>query len=511
MRIFLLQPPVQDFYETDIRLQPLGLAYLKAIILEKFPDVEVCLRDFHAGHGRKTIALPPEFNHLKNYYRGKERGAFSTFSAYFHFGASFEQIACEVLSWRPDVVGISSLFSPYYREVLLCARAIKQKMNIPIIVGGGHASVCPELMLNSNAVDFVIRGEGERPIVQWIGEWKKERDWRRVSNLAYKEDGRIILNDMEENYSLEELPSPDFSDLDGSLYSFEKRPLSFIMTSRSCPFNCAFCSVHSVFGRDFRQRSIDGVINEMKKRFQEGVRVFDFEDDNLTFDRQWFLNFCARIKSVFEGEQIELMAMNGISYFCLDPEVLLAMKESGFRKLNISLVSLSEKVCHEMSRPLDRLRFEKVVETANLLGLEVTAYQIIGLPGEPLESMIQTLGLLARLPVLIGISVFYLPPGSDLQKRMKIMSEEEIFSARLSVMSEISIEIDRECLFTFFILARMLNYFKSGKKEFWAEEALSRIKVEKKYYRHLNGHWTEEPRFRYDLMQKVFDEADIII
>ena len=55
MKVLLIQPPVQDFYDTDVRLQPIGLCYLKAAVRKHLPDVEVIVRDAHGAAGRRTV------------------------------------------------------------------------------------------------------------------------------------------------------------------------------------------------------------------------------------------------------------------------------------------------------------------------------------------------------------------------------------------------------------------------------------------------------------------------
>ena len=127
MKVLLLQPPVQDFYNTDIRLQPIGLAYLKAAARNYLPEVQVTIKDYHHGWGRRTIALPRELAYLKDFYSKDDKSPFSTFHHYYHFGADFDAVAGEVARAKPDLVGISSLFAPYHREVLRCAEAIKKR------------------------------------------------------------------------------------------------------------------------------------------------------------------------------------------------------------------------------------------------------------------------------------------------------------------------------------------------------------------------------------------------
>ena len=68
MKVLLIQPPIQDFYDTDVRLQPIGLCYLKAAANKHLPKVEVIIKDYHAGRGRRTVKIPEELRYLTEYY-----------------------------------------------------------------------------------------------------------------------------------------------------------------------------------------------------------------------------------------------------------------------------------------------------------------------------------------------------------------------------------------------------------------------------------------------------------
>ncbi|MBI4847949.1 MAG: hypothetical protein HY808_05140 [Nitrospirae bacterium] len=115
MKVILVQPPVQDFYDTDIRLQPIGLCYIKAAIKKYLPETDVIIKDYHSGYSRQTVPLPKELSYLAEYYPFADKSPFSTFHRYYHFGQSFDRIEAEIADMNPDVVGISSLFTPYYQ------------------------------------------------------------------------------------------------------------------------------------------------------------------------------------------------------------------------------------------------------------------------------------------------------------------------------------------------------------------------------------------------------------
>ena len=459
MKVLLIQPPVQDFYDTDVRLQPIGLCYLKAAVKKHLPDVEVVIKDYHAGSGRRTVAIPKELLYLTDYYSVADKSPFSTFHQYYHFGKSFDEIESEIAEIRPDVVGIASLFTPYYREVLEVAARVKKQTRAIVIVGGSHASAAPAALLSSPHVDFVIRGEGERPFVEFLRALRQQTSVERVPNLAYKKEDEFVLNQLVDNYSIDELPFPDLSDLSPPSYTLAGKPMTFMITSRSCPHRCSFCSVHTTFGHYYRRRSLENVLAEIELRYQQGFRVIDFEDDNLTYYKSTFKELCRRLVARFPRGEMELVAMNGISYLSLDEELLELMFRAGFSHLNLALVSSDKTVRETTKRPHTLESYLKIVHEAHQLGFKIVSYQILGLPNESLESMIQTLAFNARLPVLLGASPFYLTPASPIARGLDLTVEDYV-KARLTAIAIETDQFRREDIYTLFVASRIINFLK---------------------------------------------------
>jgi radical SAM superfamily enzyme YgiQ (UPF0313 family) len=459
MKVLLIQPPVQDFYDTDVRLQPIGLCYLKAEVRKHLPDVDVIIKDYHGGCGRRTVTVPRELRYLTEYYPVADKSPFSTFHQYYHFGNSFDEIEAEITDIRPDAVGISSLFTPYYREVLEVAARVKNTLNVPVIVGGSHASAAPESLLSSTNIDYVIRGEGEKPFVEFLKYLKGEQGIERVPNLAYKSRGESILNPIGDNFPIDELPFPDLSDLSPATYALAGKPMTFMITSRSCPHKCSFCSVHTTFGTNYRRRSLENVLEEIELRYQQGYRVIDFEDDNLTYYKNTFKEVCRRLIARFPNREMEFVAMNGISYLSLDEELLGLMFRAGFSHLNLALVSSDKTVRETTKRPHTLEAYLKVIHEAVRLGFKIVSYQILGLPNESLESMIQTLAFNSRLPVLLGASPFYRTPASPIARGLDF-TEEDYVKARLTAMAVETDEFRREDIYTLFIATRIINFLK---------------------------------------------------
>ena len=158
MKILLIQPPIQDFYQTSIRTQPIGLAYLAASL--QTYDHEVEILDCQTGK-KRSISVPSELSYLQDYYPFDDRSPFKLYSGYYHFGISWDEIRKKVEDSKADVFGISSSFTPYHGEALQIARIIKEWDRKKIVVmGGAHVSCDPEGVLKSPFVDYVILGKG---------------------------------------------------------------------------------------------------------------------------------------------------------------------------------------------------------------------------------------------------------------------------------------------------------------------------------------------------------------
>jgi radical SAM superfamily enzyme YgiQ (UPF0313 family) len=459
MRVLLIQPPVQDFYDTEVRLQPIGLCYLKAAVSRYLPETKVIVRDYHGGASRRTVPIPKELRYLTDYYGVADKSPFSTFHRYYHFGKPFDAIEAEIARLKPDVVGISSLFTPYFREALEVAARAKQACKAVVVMGGSHASAAPESLLASADVDYVIRGEGEKPFVEFLRCLQYHQPIETIANLAYKRHGEFILNPIADNFAIAELPIPDLSDLTPRNYTLAGKPMSFMITSRSCPHKCSFCSVHTTFGTDYRRRSLEQVLEEIELRYRQGYRVIDFEDDNLTYYKQTFKELCRRLIARFPSGEMEFVAMNGISYLSLDDELLELMRRAGFSQLNLALVSSDTTVRETTKRPHTLEAYVKVVNKAYALGFKIVSYQILGLPHESLGSMIQTLAFNARLPVLLGASPFYQTPNSPIARGLDL-TESDFIKARLTALAIETDHFKRDDIYTLFVTTRIVNFLK---------------------------------------------------
>lgn len=105
-------------------------------------------------------------------------------------------------------------------------------------MGGSHVSAVPESVLQHDSVDFVICGEGEKSIVDFVSFLQGKLAITEVGGLGYKINGELQFNPIKENFDIGELPYPDLGSFSFSDLQYGDHPLAFMITSRSCPHKC---------------------------------------------------------------------------------------------------------------------------------------------------------------------------------------------------------------------------------------------------------------------------------
>jgi radical SAM superfamily enzyme YgiQ (UPF0313 family) len=177
-----------------------------------------------------------------------------------------------------DIIGLSSITSTAPRAFQLAKRF--RSMGIPIIMGGPHSTFLPEESLRY--ADYVVRGEGEETIVELIEHLESGISLDDIKGLSYRKGDAFIHNPARP--LIQDLDSGPIPDLN-LVHNWKKRTTIPIATSRGCPFGCKFCSVIQMFGRKYRFKSIERVIEEIKEVASRKAHIF-FIDDNFAANKE---------------------------------------------------------------------------------------------------------------------------------------------------------------------------------------------------------------------------------
>ena len=444
MKILLIQPPIEDFYTTPIRLYPLGLTYT-ASVLQEF-DCTVQILDCLTPLKRRKIPIPNDFMCLKPFLQSNPY----LFKGYYRFGMSDEEIISQIKSFVPDMIGISSQYTAYYKNVHQLVSLIKAHLDLPIFIGGHHATVFSEKIKKRTPwIDFVLSGPAEMSVPdsfstlpQFSSVPAEPMDWKELLPAHY------LLN--AQNYKI------------------GKKNYMSLIASRGCPYKCDFCSVHSMFGPDIEYRDIDHILEEMRWNYlYKDIRLFNFEDDNLSFKKDRFGEFLKAVVKDPILKEIELTAMNGLCYPTLDEELLSLMKQAGFQRLNLSFVTHDAVLQKHHQRPRSSKKFEELLAIAKRLGFLVTVYIIIGLPDQTFAGAKESIDYLLEQDVLVGPSVFYIPAGSELYKHLNLPHEvrENWNLYRSSAFAVETCHLSRADIIELFSYCRQENLKKRDEKK----------------------------------------------
>jgi anaerobic magnesium-protoporphyrin IX monomethyl ester cyclase len=386
MKVLLINPP-QLFYpgsDPPAGNLPLGLMYVAAV-LER------------AGYKMEIL------------------DAFMTDAAFLKVGDTLEvgmpygKIREEIRRRKPDIVGIASPFTCQAENAIRVGNIVKEvDPNILTVVGGPHVTAVPvEFLEEAKNIDIAVVGEGEYTMLDIVKCVEGAKQIGDVQGIAYRqEDGTVKQNALRPFIEdLDELPYPAYHLVDMEQYlnpkrieyrSFKDRAVSMI-TSRGCPFNCNFCSVHLHMGKMFRANSVDYVIKHIEYVINKfGVKTIFFEDDNLTFDMKRFEAICDKI--IEKGIRVNWETPNGIRADYLTLNLLKKMKRSGCQSVFFGIESGDQCVLDNIIGK--SLNLKKVVNVAKMckdIGLRTAAFYIIGFPGEKKENMLKTVELALRL------------------------------------------------------------------------------------------------------------------
>lgn len=390
MKLCLINPSWTTIkgYEDSIRVPfPLGLAYIASYLQEH--GIEVKIIDALAEGWR---------------LRREEE------TRIIRVGLKHDQVADVVSGFAPDVVGISCMFTSQSNNLHEMAKAIKNwNPDVPVIAGGAHSCAAPDIVLKDTNIDFVVQGEGEYTMLELIRQIKASTSIFDVKGVHFRHKNRTAFSGVREPIlDLDSLPLPAYELLPMDEYfksgemglaprSVTNKRWMSVITSRGCPYRCNFCSVNLVSGRKWRARSPRNVLDEIEHiKEKYGVRHIFFEDDNLTFDP-------ARAETLFKGMiergiDITWETPNGIRADRLTPGLIDVMKESGCIGLTIAVESGDQDFLYNtIKKNLDLKKLESAVGIIRDKGIDLSAFFIIGIPGETEKTVTRTINFSRKL------------------------------------------------------------------------------------------------------------------
>ncbi len=317
-----------------------------------------------------------------------------------------------------DLVGISTITSTAPRAYALADKV--RDTGIPVIMGGPHVTFLAEEALDH--ADFVIRGEGEQTLLEFIQARESGGDYSHIANLSYRSpSGRIHNPARPFPQNLDALPHPDLSLLKPDRRLMKGHPIIPILTSRGCPFDCSFCSVTGMFGKKYRFRSTEDVVAELKK-YDRRRNIIFFYDDNFAANR-------GRAKALLEAMIAEKFRFPWTAQvradIAQDEELVRLMKKAGCHTLFIGFESVNPRSLQEMKKKQTVAEIKQAIHLLRKHHIHIHGMFVLGFDEDDWQTIKETVKFAKKSKLTSTQFLILTPlPGSELYK--KIRSENRI-------------------------------------------------------------------------------------
>ena len=280
-----------------------------------------------------------------------------------------------------DILLLSALTGAANRTYEFAAWAKVKNPNIVTIMGGEHATNFIEESLDW--VDFVIRGEGDEAILSLVEAIENGGPFKELSRVSYRDNGTCVHNpmssspaDLGETYDIDIIHKYPKERTLGMLTKHKKTKVVAVQASRGCPFSCSFCIVHRLFGRSYRYRDPEGIIDDIREKLAYG-KDFLFVDNLFTGSSQKAGRILDRMIEEGFGKVAEFSAFSRI-HVAENPEMLKKLRKAGFRTLIMGIESLDNDTLNRVNKQQSLDKINKAIKAFHDAGLFISATYVVG-------------------------------------------------------------------------------------------------------------------------------------
>lgn len=408
-KVMLINPPGKIYVRPDGTVgerkhcvPPLGLAYLAAALEKAEYEVEV-------------------FDVLAEGYMNERYD-----SPFMIYGLDIEDTLKRVAESRPDVIGISVLFSNRGGEAIRMAMAIKELLpETKIVFGGQHPTSMPGTIMEVEAIDFVLCGEADHTIVELMDAMNGAFHFSEIKGLYYRENGKVIdsmaaikpavqgdgwayynRKDAPVPNNLDELPRPLWDKFPMEAYwtaevrvgggDVMRDRFAVMMSTRGCPHTCYFCTSPLLSGyKAYRRRTNEDVVNEIRWLVDTyGIREIQFLDDNFFVSAPRCKSLCKILKKEFANEDVIFSVPAGTEVNALDDELIDLMAEANFHKVVLAVEAGDQDIQNELiDKKVKVGRLPGIVQRIREKGMTCHGLFMIGFPNEKMAQIQKTVDL----------------------------------------------------------------------------------------------------------------------
>jgi anaerobic magnesium-protoporphyrin IX monomethyl ester cyclase len=321
-----------------------------------------------------------------------------------------------------DVVGIST-DTTRHRQALQLARRAKAS-GCTVVMGGPHPGYVDEEILSTRRVDFIVRGEGEATFSALVAALeKKNGQFDSIQGISFRSNGGLVRcapRPFIENIDSLPLPARHLINMDDyRMTKFGGRDITPLITSRGCPYQCAFCASSHFFGKKVRARSVASVLNELEEIYNRyHFNAVAFVDDTFNLFPKRVIEICHGI--IEKKLDLWWWCLSRIDLLLRNEEMVKEMVGAGAKSVFIGVESSNPITLKELRKGIN---VEETVQTVEMLkrnGLEIHASYILGGLHDTIEMIHETIRFAKRLDTNVAqFSILTPYPGTAVYEEVK--------------------------------------------------------------------------------------------
>jgi radical SAM superfamily enzyme YgiQ (UPF0313 family) len=280
-----------------------------------------------------------------------------------------------------DLVGMT-VFSPVYYEVIALFNRLKNlHPEVPVCLGGPYVTTIREKIFSDTPAEFAVYGEGEITFSELLFHLKGQKDLAEIHGLMYKNgNGQVAVNPERAKISdLNSLPLPAYD-----IFPMERYPLHRMVSSRGCPFACAWCNSSSIWDQTYRTIDPENMVKEVEFLVEKyGKKIFVFGDNSFNVNMKRVEKFC----DLLLEKNIDILWSVSLRADIMTPELARKMRKAGCYNVSIGIESANNEMLARIGKGTT---IEKMTEGIKMLkeaGIEIMSQYVIGSPGETLETV----------------------------------------------------------------------------------------------------------------------------
>jgi len=332
------------------------------------------------------------------------------------------QVKKKIIEFKPDMVGLSVPVTSAIDVVLDHAKVAKL-YGATTVIGGWHPTLAVDQTLSSPWIDMLVRGEGEFTFRELIEKGSPEN----VNGLSYKKNGKVIHNpDRPHLKNLNELRLPARHLVEEYNYKIFNMNCDAIETSRGCPQACKFCSTNVVYGRTWRARSVESIIQELEivAKNKKITDVF-FVDDNILVNMRRVGRLCIEIIKLKRTGRIRknlhFFFQGRLDSMARRPRIIRLMAEAGFWLVLVGVEATDDKRLKAINKGCKMDQIKKGIEVLHKNGIIVMGNVILGVNiNDTLDDILNCINITGRLTLDLPSFTLLTPfPSTGFYEEMK--------------------------------------------------------------------------------------------